>query len=343
MSDHRFPGLGGGLEQVVAEGIYARHATLAVVDGERCVTVEAGRPWGGDSGSPRMWELFCLAKPLVAHAVFCAAKRRGIDPTEPLNRLADAFGHFDDRVSIAGAITHAAGLQQPPAVGWVCTEVAQRPTVAELTQRPLGDECYSEVAAGIVLAAVCTELLGTTLAAIVDAELVEPLGLDAELVLDPDRAAALQPEGLAYLRSGLPVDDLPLLHLAQPTYRARSGGEFGGFGTASALATALHRLLGAAMDSPDSGMLRHRRPTAHDVVWDRNVGFVGPFVADDVFEGDGLWSLTALSASFVYLDPQRRVVFAAFLDGADLGAAEAQVLRRELTSLLLADLAGAAG
>ncbi|MBM3663323.1 MAG: beta-lactamase family protein [Actinobacteria bacterium] len=329
------------IEQITSEAVFATRLEVGVNSAAFTGVLESGRGWEGPAShpGPKLWELFCLAKPLVAFSVLAAALRSGIDPDAPLARCARGFERFDERVSLSSIVAHASGLQGPPALSWMCTPPDRRPGIESLSQLEPGQHGYSEVGGGMVLAAFAREALGTPLEELVRKELLESAGVGGDVIVDGAQAGERRPDELGYIVSGLPVQRVPMLHLAHPRYRARLGTEFSGLATTGGYLSALVHCVrhGAGHDSV-CDLFGPERPARVDATWDRELAFTGPFVDEDLGALGGLWVLSALTGSFAFVDRDRTTIIVVMSDGGDLGPEDARMMRSEMVGAVMEDL-----
>lgn len=347
--DEQFPRLAASCRNVADQGAFATLVDVSVIVENRASHATFGHDEGVGAGATEpVFELHCLAKPIMAWTLLEVAARHRIDPHAPLGPLLGVPVAFDEAVTVAGICNHTTRLALPSALDWVATAPADRPGLEDLRQEP-GGAWYSEVGAWIVADAVIARAEGRPTTEVV-ADLVHRCRADASI-----GAPVPAHRHLAVPIAGLPELPIPMLHVLHPTFQARLGPAFGGFGTTSGYVRFL-REVGRTVRAEPSALsvsgdvlaaVRSPRLVVDDSTWRRPAGFRYGFV-DAATPGepghDGclvMFAGIASGACLVDLHTDRQIVIAT--NGASFDATDHRVVRRTLIGAFLDDTAPRVG
>lgn len=343
--DHedRFTRLDDLCRTTVEAGAFATSliVSTATVSGRRDRTF--GTNLSGPVDATALCELHCLTKPIVGWALLEAASRHGMAPTEPVRQVLADVAHLDQRVTVAAICNHLTRIAQPSGLDWVSRPPPRRPGLADLQQEP-GGSWYSEVGAWMVAAALMEALSGRPAVDVV-ADFIDRCEADAYIgtPLPPGRRV-ITPV------AGLPFREIPMLHVEHPTYRARLGPEFGGFGSMPGYVRFLEEVGRAIRGEPSAiavdqqvlgAVLAPEPSIPANQTWRRPARFVGGFLDGGTPNepgGDGMLLMFAgIGNAACLLDPCRGRQIAYYSDAASFDPSDHQFLRRQLLGTFLED------
>jgi CubicO group peptidase (beta-lactamase class C family) len=300
-----------------------------------------GRPVAPDA----LCELHCLTKPIVAWSLLEVISRHGFEPTEPISAVIPEARHLDGSVTVLGICNHLTRLAQPAALDWVTRPTTGRPTIADLRQQPAGS-WYSEVGAWMLASELIRTLTGGDAAEAI-ADLVERCDADTYIgnPVPSDRQVIVP-------IAGLPQREIPMLHVEHPTYRARLGPAFGGFGSMAGYVRFLGEVGRSMRREPSAIVVADEvldavmapAPSMPDnETWRRPARFVGGFLDASTPHEPGqagmLVMFAGIGSAACLLDPAGNRQVAYYSDAASFDASDHQFLRRELIGAFLDDTA----
>ena len=336
----RFPHLTAICRELAEGAVFATRLDVA--------TIADGRLYWGTFGkhaaratSNDLFELHCLTKPIVAWTLLEVANRHGVDPLEPIGTILGP-SRFDDAVTIAGICNHTSRLALPSGLDWIATDPSRCPALADLRQEE-GGSWYSEVGAWVAADATISTLERRPAAEVV-AEVIGRCDADAMIGTPvPDDRNVVVPV------AGLPDAAVPMLHVEHPTFQARLGVPFGGFGSVVGYVRFLRQIARAIRDESTAlevgrtliESIAKPRAVSHDDTWRRPAGFRYGMVDGTTpgEAGDGtcltMFAGVASGAGLVDLHRDRQVAFAS--NGASFDADDHRFVRRPVLGAFLRD------
>jgi len=289
---------------------------------------------------------YCTTKPVLPLAV-------GSLIVDGALRLDDDIGDglvADGPVTVAEALAHARPeLASPNLTEWRMADRHQRAVLwAEggAAGRPRQGAAYSEVVGWTLLERAVERATGRPALDVVTERVLDPLGLDDEIVLDPVRLGADAEAGLlAVPIGGLPIDVVPLLTEATAPALADCGPALGGFVTAGGLARLCHGAFGPeahpALAAAWAAVRLAERAPAPDLTLRLDAGFRGGAMTDlavygiDRRLGEGaVGHVAAIMQAFALHAPAAGVSLAVVGNGLASSGEDLRLVRRLVTRLV---------
>ena len=282
----------------------------------------------------RRWHLhpgYCCTKPLLGLAFGLLVDRFDIAMGTRIRLASSSPG--DDGVPVPALLNHTAGLGAPRAIDWRVRRAEDRATLRSRIAWSSRAE-YSEMAGGLLL----EELIGTTTgrpaATFIEEEVLSPLGIADDLVVDPARA---QEPGVRR-RLSVPIAGLPERYVPMLSERVLlhdTGPTLGGLVTASGLCrlyAALERCISgidiAGLPTPatTNALLDQRRGSVDDGVLEKRCDFAGGFMVRLADHGFGyrlsdraFGHVGGNGPSLGFCDPASGLAAGIYLNGAAVG------------------------
>jgi CubicO group peptidase (beta-lactamase class C family) len=335
----------------VEEMVFGTGAQAALyVSGQPLLEVATGSAGPGVAmSSSTLQNVWCASKPLLAMAVLRRVEYGDLDFDEPVGeqfpthealRLIDA--------SPRQLLCHTAGLAGPRAYDALFARPADRLNAVVMA---FGRESgYSEYAAWRVLDELLSVLSGTSAARVVMREVVEPLGLGSEVLLDLRYADHLDVDhrfGAVY--PSLPFSTAMSQH-DQVVYLSRSDRVVTGASmTARALCTFYARLLDVYHGAEVPGLprpatlhdaLARSRGHIYDAVLERECDFAAGFMIDLASHGmaaslprESFGHSGMTGSIFALANPATRTAIALVFNGANTSIDDARLLYRRYSAL----------
>lgn len=321
----------GALGEVVGEGIFAVGGQLAVVWGDELVAdVAVGvSSRGGALGSGDLHNVYCLVKPfsylLLAHVLEGA----GYGADDLLDGVVGLPSWCPGGITLRRLGCHEAGLGEPSAMDWRWTPSGERTALLHKRKRSQGP-AYSEVAGGLVCEHVIEQISGRSADLYCVEELLGPLGLLDDVILDAGGAESVRGRVQAPV-AGLPVSPLPMLSELLPSQMGEISLALGALATMRGVAqlfAAVGRVLSgvrvSGLPSPSylGGLMRDDRPVRDDPVLGREAKWSGGLMVElgrqvvSRFAGQGsVGHVGGLANSAALFDPTRDASVAVYLNG----------------------------
>ena len=143
---------------------------------------------------------WCLTKPLLSLAIGHLLDEGQLSLATTVRSLGLSIPlAVQESVTVGDLLNHSAGLRHPLMIGWRITPEGKRPSLLRAADnRAVPRIVYSEIAAGLVVEEIVAQLTGIDAAIFVRRRILEPLGLETEILID--RATACDPRIMARLR-----------------------------------------------------------------------------------------------------------------------------------------------
>lgn len=339
------------LGELTDEGIFAVGGQLAiVVEGDFVVNVGVGKAGcGAEMTADALHNVYCIVKPMAYLLLGYALEAGGFGPDDPLDRMVDLPAWVPEGLTYRVLAAHEADLAEPSAFLWRSTPAEQRQELLNGMSGNLGAG-YSEIAGGLVVEHVIEELSGQPSSLYCNEELLEPLGLAGEILIDPELAMAARSR-IRVPVIGLPVDPLPMLTEFLPSRIREARLAMGAYATMGGVARLLEAvgkvMAGSAQPGlPSPALLRNLlddgRPLRHDPVLNRPTKWAAGLMTDIDLQGiskavgPGTVGHTAgLANSFALHDPNRRASLAVYLNGVGVEDDDHILPRRKLLDEIL--------
>jgi CubicO group peptidase (beta-lactamase class C family) len=272
---------------------------------------------------------YCSTKPLLGLAFGLLVDRFGI----ALDTRVPVPSADGDGVPVPALLNHSAGLAAPRAIDWRVRRADERATLrSRISSGPRPE--YSEMAAGLLLEELIERVAGRPAAAFIEEQILSPLGVADDLVIDPERA--VQPavrRRLSVPIAGLPDRYIPML--SERILLHDTGPTLGGLVSASGLCrlyAALERCVSgvdlAGLPSPATTrtLLDRRRGSVQDGVLDKRCDFAGGFMVRLAEHGFGyclsdraFGHVGGNGPSLGFCDPASGLAAGIYLNGATVG------------------------
>lgn len=338
------------LAEDVGEGVFGTGAQAALhVCDQPLFEVAIGAAGPSDAMSlSTLQNVWCASKPLLAMAILRRAEHGDLDlgeavgeqfPTHEALRLIDA--------SPRQLLCHAARLATPRAYEAMFSRPAERLNAAVVAS---GHEPgYSEYGAWRVLDELLSVLTGTSAARAVMRDVVEPLGLESEVLLDLRYADHLGVDHrLGAVYPSLPFSTAMSQH-DQVVYLSRSDRVVTGASmTARALCTFYARLLDVYHGAMVPGLprpatlrdeLARSRGHTYDAVLERECDFAAGFMIDLASHGmaanlprESFGHSGMTGSIFALANPATRTAIAVVFNGANTSIDDARLLYRRYSA-----------
>ena len=341
----------GLLGELTDEGIFAVGGQLAiVVNGESVVNVGVGKAaCSADMTAEALHNVYCIVKPMAYLLLGYALESGGWGPDDPLEEIVDLPAWVPEGLTYRVLAAHEADLAEPSAFIWRSTPADQRQELLSRMSGNLGAG-YSEITGGLVVEHIIEELSGQPPSQYCNDELLEPLGLSDEILIDPDLAMAARSR-IRVPVIGLPVDPLPMLTEFMPSRIREARLAMGAYATMGGVAR-LFEAVGQVMAGtaqpgfPSPALLRDLlddgRPLRHDEVLLRPAKWAAGLMTDIDLQGiskavgPGTVGHTAgLANSFAFHDPSRKTSLAVYLNGVGIEDDDHILPRQQLLGKIL--------
>ena len=339
------------LRELTDEGIFAVGGQLAIrINGDSVVNVGVGKAGcGADMTADALHNVYCIVKPMTYLLLGYVLETGGFGPDDPLDEIVNLPAWVPEGLTYRILAAHEADLAEPSAFIWRSTPPDQR---WELLIRMSGNlgVGYSEITGGLVVEHIIEKLSGQPSSPYCVDELLEPLGLSGEILVDPALAIA----GRSRIRVpviGLPVDPLPMLTELLPSRVRETRLAMGAYATMGGVARLFEAvgevIAGNAQPGlPSPGLLRDLlddgRPLRHDPVLLRPAKWAAGLMTDVDLQGfskavgPGTVGHTAgLANSFAFHDPSRKTSLAVYLNGVGVEDDDHILPRQQLLDRIL--------
>ena len=319
------------LSELTDEGIFAAGGQLAIrVNGISVVNVGVGQAGcGADMTADALHNVYCIVKPMTYLLLGYALETNGFGPDDPLGQIVDLPAWVPEDLTYRILAAHEADLAEPSAYIWRSTPADKRQELLNRMSGNLGAG-YSEITGGLVVEHIIEELSGHPPSHYCTQELLEPLGLSSEILIDPESAIAARSR-IRVPVIGLPVDPLPMLTEFLPSRIREARLAMGAYATMGGVAR-LFEAVGEVMAGyaqpglPSPALLRSLlddgRPLRHDPILLRPTKWAAGLMTDVDLQGiskavgPGTVGHTAgLANSFAFHDPSRKASLAVYLNG----------------------------
>ena len=339
------------LGELADEGIFATGGQLAVtVNGDSVVNVGVGRAGcGAEMTADVLHNVYCIVKPMTYLLLGYALESGGFGPDDSLDQIVDLPAWVPEGLTYRVLAAHEADLAEPSAFVWRSTPVEQRQELLSQMSGNLGAG-YSEITGGLVAEHILEELCGQPSSYYCARELLEPLGLSGEILIDPESAMAARSR-IRVPAIGLPVDPLPMLTEFLPSRIREARLAMGAYATMGGVARLYHAVGEAVAGNAQPGLpspalladlLDDGRPLRHDPVLLRPAKWAAGLMADFDLQGvtnaagPGTVGHTAgLANSVAFHDPSRRASLALYLNGVGIEDDDHIVPRQQLLDKVL--------
>lgn len=319
------------LSRVTDEGIYALGGQLAiVVNGELIVDIGIGHTGDGRDLEPNnLHNVYCLFKPMVYLLLGHTLETSGYDPDVPLDEIVDMPTWSPEGLTYRKLAAHDTALGEPSAAAWKMADPDAQEDLLSLVNRSIGP-AYSEISGGLLAELVIEQLTGQSPNHYCVRELLGPLGLLDQVIIEPARALAAHDRIRAPI-TGLPVDPLPMLSELLPLYLSETRLAVGALATMRGMAqvyTAVGQVLSGdpqpGLPSPSwlKSLLGDQRPFRDDPIFQRPARWAAGLMTDigqqniSRLAGPGSIGHTGGLANTVALyDPSRKASIALYLNG----------------------------
>lgn len=339
------------LRELTDERIFAVGGQLAiVVNGDSVVNVGVGKAGcGADMTADSLHNVYCIVKPMAYLLLGYALEASGFGPDDLLDEIVDLPSWVPEGLSYRIVAAHEADLAEPSAFIWRSTPAEQRQELLNRKKGNLGAG-YSEITGGLVVEHIIGELSGQPPSQYCNDELLEPLGLSDEILIDPESGIAARSR-IRVPVIGLPVDPLPMLTEFLPS-RIREArlamGAYATMGGVARLFEAVGELMAGnaqpGLPSPSllTNLLDDGRPLRHDPVLLRPTKWAASLMTDIDLQGiskavgPGTVGHTAgLANSFAFHDPSRKASLAVYLNGVGIEDDDHILPRQQLIDKVL--------
>ena len=279
--------------------------------------------------SDDLHNVYCLFKPLVYLLLGHVLEANGHDPDTPLDEITVMPTWSPEGLTYRQLAAHDAALAEPSAAAWKMANPASQGDLLSLANRS-GGPAYSEISGGLLAELVIEQLTGDFPNEYCAHELLGPLGLLDQVIVEPERAIAAQKRIRAPI-TGLPIDPLPMLSELLPFYLSETRLAVGALATMSGIAqiyTAIGRVLDGisqpGLPSPSwlKVLLEEQRPFRDDPIFQRPAKWAAGLMTDigqqniSRLAGPGSIGHTGGLANTVALyDPSRKAAIALYLNG----------------------------
>ncbi len=332
------------------EGIYLAGGQVYVeMDG--AVVADFGFGHGFDDvevSVADLHNLYCASKPFlgVLCGVLADAGALGLDePVAPL--LPAGLAHLaSDEATPLAMLNHSVGLSLPTAAAWRMVPIADRRGLLERSRRqyPPG---YSEIAAGLLLETAIECATGRPASELMLSEVLEPLGIAQDVVLDPERGQSDEiGRRVRVPVAGLPTESIPMLSELLPSQRSEVGPAFGALASMRGLgrfySAVGHQLAGGSVPGlPDPNtfqiLLGSERFAEPDQFLQRDCAFAGGFMTrlDETdfcpgVSGRAVGHISGNACCLAFHDPLTTLTAAVFTNGSLTSLEDIDFLRRRL-------------
>lgn len=346
---------------VVDEGIFAAGGQAAVfVHGRLAIDVAVGETANGRPlRSDDLHNVYCLVKPLPYLLLAHVLEGAGVGPDDQLEGAVSLPRWCPGGLTLRILASHQANLVEPSAMLWRMTPKARR---AELLEQSAIDRTtsgtgaasgvvgYSELVGGLLCEAVIELLKGCPAGPYCSEELLEPLGLSDDVVVDAASALAAGERVQAPV-SGLPVSRLPMLSEILPIHLGEIRLALGALATmrgAAGLMAAVGQVMAGVsqpgLPSPSllRDLLHDDRPLVFDPVLQRPAKWAGGLMTDlnqqyisQIAGAGAVGHAGGLANSVALYDPARDASVAVYLNGVGSGFYDQALPRQQVVDEIL--------
>ena len=242
------------LWDVAEEGIFAVGGQAAVaIDDLLTAEVAVGVAGNGKPlATSDLHNVFCMLKPVAYLLLAHALERAGCGPDDELDGAVEMPGWCPNALTLRSLGTHEAGLVDPRPMLWKWTPPEKRQALLEQS-RNSHDPGYSDLVGGLVAEHVIEHLSGRPAARYCSEELLQPLGLEGEIIFDPEMGWNARHRIQAPM-SGLPVHKLPMLSELLPGHVGEVRLAMGALATMHGAAVFYAAVGQVLSDKPQPGM-----------------------------------------------------------------------------------------
>lgn len=319
------------LSGLTDEGIFATGGQLAVmINGDSVVNVGVGRAGcGAGMTADTLHNVYCIVKPMTYLLLGYALEAGGFGPDVVLDDVVELPAWVPRGLTYRTLAAHEADLAEPSAFIWRSTPAEERQGLLNRMSGSLGSG-YSEITGGLVAEHIIEELSGQSSSRYCTQELLKPLGLSGEILIDPESAMAVRSR-IRVPVIGLPVDPVPMLTEFLPSRIREARLAMGAYATMGGVARLFEAVGEVMAGNAQSGLpspallanlLDDDRPLRHDPVLLRPAKWAAGLMTDIDLQGiskaagPGTVGHTAgLANSFAFHDPSRRASLALYLNG----------------------------
>ena len=339
------------LSEVAGERIFASGGQLSVMrDGELIVDVAVGETgWGEELSSGHLHNVYCLLKPLPYLLLGGVLESSGFGPDDLLDGAVDLPSWCPAGVTFRGLACHDVGLGEPTATLWRMTPEAGRSALLAQVGRGSGP-AYSELTGGLVAERVIEQVSGRPANQYCLEELLRPLGLADDILVDAERCLAVR-DRVSVPVAGLPVMPFPVLSELLPGQISEIRLALGALATMRGVArffAAVGEVMAgvpqAGLPSPGflSELLDDDRPFRYDPVLNREAKWAAGLMVGLRQQGisrlAGLRSVGhagGLANSVAVYDPLRAASVAVYLNGVGSSFEDMALPRQQVLDAVL--------
>ena len=244
---------------------------------------------------------------------------------------------------------HDANLGEPSAMQWSWTPREKRQALLHKGKRHQ-ESAYSEVAGSLVCECVIEGISGRSASAYCVEELLDPLGLRGEIIVDADGTESVRGRVQAPV-AGLLVSPLPMLSELLPDHMAEVSLALGALATMRRIAhlfAAVGRVLSGKevleLPSPEylGALLSDDRPTRYDATLQREAKWSGGLMVElgrqRISRAAGYGSVGhagGLANGAALFDPTRSASVSVYLNGVGIDFDDQAVPRQRVLDSLL--------
>ena len=300
-------------------------------------------------GPEALHHAYCVLKPLPYLLLAHALESNGFDPDMPLAGAAPLPEWAPKGITYRQLAAHDAALSEPLAIAWKITPPDEREKLLVAVDRTQGP-AFSEVSGGLLAECIIEHLTGRTANSYCMEELLEPLGLAEDIIVDPELAAS----SARRIRSpliGLPLEPLPMLSELLPDHIAEIRLALGAYATMSATAR-LYAAIGDVAAGhtrpglPSPALLRNLldddRPLRYDPVLERPTKWCAGLMTELGEQGlshaagpHSFGHTAGLANSIALHDPSRGASLALYLNGVGVEDDDHIIPRRRIIDTIL--------
>ena len=339
------------LGEVVEERIFAVGGQVGVVrDGVLIADVVAGESGAGRRlGADDLHNVYCLVKPFAYLLLAHVLEGAGCGADDPLDGVVRLPTWCPEGLTLRRLACHDASLGEPPAMEWRWTPRGERQALLHRGRRDQGS-AYSEIAGGLVCEFVIEGISGRSANAYCVEELLVPLGLRSEIIVDADATESVRGRVQTPV-SGLPVSPLPMLSELLPDQMAEVSLAMGALATMRGVAelfAAVGRVLSgvqvSGLPSPQylGDLLSDDRSLRYDPTLQREAKWSGGLMVElgrqriSRVAGDGsVGHAGGLANGAALFDPTRNASVAVYLNGVGVEFDDQAVPRQRVLDSVL--------
>jgi CubicO group peptidase (beta-lactamase class C family) len=314
----------------------------------------------GFDGQPvepgHLHNIYCASKPLLALSVGLLCDRAELSLDAPLERwIGPAWaGKIAERTTLVDLLNHRVGLDGPTAADWRMVDPRYRADLLARTGTSPRN-AYSEITAGLVIEDVVHRASGRTLVDIITHDILGPLGVRDDFIVDPALAAQDSVLGRVLVPvAGLPSEVIPLLSELLPSECSQVRPAFGALASISALGrlyTSIRICMlgtevpGLPSESTLKDMLSRTRVGEWDDHLQRRCDFAGGFMTN--FDSTRLClglsdsavgHVAGVACSIGFFDASANVAAAMYVNGCLTSADDLDHVRSQVVARMLAPL-----